>query len=74
MSVGRDDVSRVPANKRDMGMVFQAYSLFPHLTVLDNVAFGLKMRGQAKASSVLRGPPTCWTWSGLSAHTRQVRL
>ncbi|MBU8807629.1 ABC transporter ATP-binding protein [Mycolicibacterium goodii] len=42
------DVSSVPANKRDMGMVFQAYSLFPHLTVLDNVAFGLKMRGKAK--------------------------
>lgn len=42
------DVSSVPANKRDMGMVFQAYSLFPHLTVLDNVAFGLKMRGKSK--------------------------
>lgn len=39
------DITGVPANKRDMGMVFQAYSLFPHLTVLDNVAFGLKMRG-----------------------------
>lgn len=42
------DISRVPANKRDIGMVFQAYSLFPHLTVRDNVAFGLKMRGMAK--------------------------
>ncbi|GAS99810.1 sulfate/thiosulfate import ATP-binding protein CysA 2 [Mycolicibacterium canariasense] len=42
------DISRVPANKRDIGMVFQAYSLFPHLTVRDNVAFGLKMRGIAK--------------------------
>lgn len=45
VSVDGRDISRVPANKRDIGLVFQAYSLFPHLTVLDNVAFGLKMRG-----------------------------
>jgi len=43
--VGGKDVTRVSANKRDMGMVFQAYSLFPHLTAIDNVAFGLKLRG-----------------------------
>jgi putative spermidine/putrescine transport system ATP-binding protein len=43
--VGDQDVTSVPANKRDMGMVFQAYSLFPHLTALDNVAFGLQLRG-----------------------------
>ncbi len=49
ISVGGKDLSRVPANKRDMGMVFQAYSLFPHLTVLDNVAFGLKLRGRSRA-------------------------
>ena len=42
------DITRVPANKRDMGMVFQAYSLFPHLTVQDNVAFGLRLRGVDK--------------------------
>jgi putative spermidine/putrescine transport system ATP-binding protein len=46
--VGGKDLTRVPANKRDMGMVFQAYSLFPHLTVLDNVAFGLKLRGRSR--------------------------
>jgi putative spermidine/putrescine transport system ATP-binding protein len=43
--VNGKDITRVPANKRDMGMVFQAYSLFPHLTVAENVAFGLKLRG-----------------------------
>src|SRR3954471_19918244 len=48
ISVGGKDLSRVPANKRDMGVVFQAYSLFPHLTVLDNVAFGLKLRGRSR--------------------------
>ncbi|PSL53411.1 putative spermidine/putrescine transport system ATP-binding protein [Saccharothrix carnea] len=38
------DITRVPANKRDMGMVFQAYSLFPNMTVTQNVAFGLRLR------------------------------
>jgi putative spermidine/putrescine transport system ATP-binding protein len=43
--VNGKDITGVPANKRGMGMVFQAYSLFPHLTVAENVAFGLKLRG-----------------------------
>ncbi|MFJ5309151.1 ABC transporter ATP-binding protein [Streptomyces sp. NPDC088350] len=38
------DVTGVPAHRRDAGMVFQSYSLFPHLNALDNVAFGLRMR------------------------------
>ncbi|WP_200300612.1 ABC transporter ATP-binding protein [Streptomyces adelaidensis] len=42
--VDGDDVTRVPAHRRDAGMVFQSYSLFPHLSALDNVAFGLRMR------------------------------
>ena len=50
MSVGGKDLTRVPASKRDMGMVFQAYSLFPHMTVIDNVAFGLKLRGRDGAA------------------------
>src|SRR4249919_1583165 len=45
--VDGQDVSRVPANKRDMGMVFQSYSLFPTMTAQDNVAFGLRMRGES---------------------------
>ena len=47
--VGGKDITNVPANKRDMGMVFQAYSLFPHMTALDNVAFGLKVRRMSSA-------------------------
>jgi len=44
VEVGGKDLTRVPSNKRDMGMVFQAYSLFPHLTARQNVEFGLQMR------------------------------
>jgi putative spermidine/putrescine transport system ATP-binding protein len=43
--VAGQDVSGLPTNKRDMGMVFQAYSLFPHMTARQNVAFGLRLRG-----------------------------
>src|SRR5207248_9802905 len=45
--VAGEDVTRLPTNKRDMGMVFQAYSLFPHMTARQNVAFGLRLRGVA---------------------------
>jgi putative spermidine/putrescine transport system ATP-binding protein len=45
------DVSGVPAARRDMGMVFQSYSLFPNMSALDNVGFGLRMR---KANAAVR--------------------
>ncbi|MGH6896595.1 MAG: ABC transporter ATP-binding protein [Geminicoccaceae bacterium] len=44
------DITHTPASRRDMGMVFQAYSLFPHLTARDNVAFGLRLRRLAGAA------------------------
>jgi putative spermidine/putrescine transport system ATP-binding protein len=53
------DVTPLPAYRRDIGLVFQTYALFPHLSVLDNVAFGLKQRGmrsaerRAKATAML---------------------
>jgi putative spermidine/putrescine transport system ATP-binding protein len=43
------DITQMPASRRDMGMVFQAYSLFPHLTARDNVAFGLRLRRKSGA-------------------------
>jgi putative spermidine/putrescine transport system ATP-binding protein len=50
---GRDVVG-VPTHRRDVGMVFQAYSLFPHLTVRQNVEFGLRMRRVDKAARAAR--------------------
>src|ERR1700742_4169087 len=51
VTVNGRDVSGRPAAKRDMGMVFQSYSLFPNMSALDNVGFGLRMR---KANATVR--------------------
>ena len=48
------DFSRVPIHKRGFGYVFQSYALFPHLTVYDNVAFGLKERKTGKQETYQR--------------------
>lgn len=53
-----EDVVDVPVNKRDIGMVFQAYSLFPHLTAQENVEFGLRMRAVAAAERRRRAAET----------------
>ena len=46
---GEKRINDVPAHKRDIGMVFQNYAIFPHLTVRENVAYGLKARKVPKA-------------------------
>ncbi|MEP6721096.1 MAG: ABC transporter ATP-binding protein [Variovorax sp.] len=43
------DVAQLPPEERDIGMVFQSYALFPHMTVAGNLAFGLEMRGKPRA-------------------------
>jgi len=48
------DITNLPPQKRGFGMVFQHYALFPHMSVEDNVAFGLEARGVAKATRVER--------------------
>ena len=52
--VGGVAYDNVPAHKRDMGLVFQDYALFPHLTVADNIAFGLRLRRIAPADVASR--------------------
>ena len=47
--VGGDDISLKPPHQRDIGLVFQNYALFPHMSVAQNVAFGLEMRGMGKS-------------------------
>jgi len=64
------DVSPVPASKRDMGMVFQSYSLFPNMSALDNVAFGLRMRG-ARTAGRRRQAAELLDMVGLAAQARQ---
>lgn len=54
IEIGGRDVTALPTNKRDLGMVFQAYSLFPHMTARQNVEFGLEMRRQDKATRAKR--------------------
>jgi putative spermidine/putrescine transport system ATP-binding protein len=49
VTVDGKDISPVPAAKRDMGMVFQSYSLFPNMSALENVGFGLRMRKMRSA-------------------------
>jgi putative spermidine/putrescine transport system ATP-binding protein len=46
--VGGHDVTHTPVHRRDMGMIFQSYALFPHRTVAENVGFGLRMRGMGR--------------------------
>jgi len=52
--IGEKDITNVPANRRDMGMVFQAYSLFPNMTAQENVAFGLRVRKAPAAQRAKR--------------------
>ena len=50
VSINAADVTHVPTHLRNIGMVFQNHALFPHMTIFDNVGFGLRMRGVSRAN------------------------
>jgi spermidine/putrescine ABC transporter ATP-binding subunit len=54
--IGGQSVVNVPPNHRSIGMVYQNYALFPHMTVAENIAFGMKMRGFSRAEIAQRIP------------------
>jgi spermidine/putrescine transport system ATP-binding protein len=51
---GDTEVTNVPPHRRDVNTVFQSYALFPHLSVADNIAFGLRRKGMKKAEAAAR--------------------
>src|SRR3989454_842772 len=68
--IGEEDVTRLMANRRSIGFVFQNYALFPHLSVFDNVAYGLRVRGVAVAE-VARRVGEVLAMVGLARHEGQ---
>ena len=65
--VDGQDITALPANQRQLGMVFQAYSLFPNMTAADNVRFGLRVR-KVDAAEQKRRVDSMLDLVGLSAH------
>jgi ABC-type Fe3+/spermidine/putrescine transport system ATPase subunit len=67
---GGQDVTALPANQRNIGFVFQNYALFPHLSVFENVAYGLRVRGQATAA-IARSVGDVLALVGLAGYEQQ---
>jgi len=71
--VGDRDVALLPPERRGMAMVFQSYALWPHMSVLQNIGYGLKLRGAARteiaAKVAARPSATRWRWPPDSAVT-----
>ena len=70
ISIGGKDVTRLPASQRNIGFVFQNYALFPHLSIFENVAYGLRVRGQAEGE-ITRAVGEVLELVGLAGYERQ---
>ena len=58
VSINGENLTSVPAYRRNIGMVFQAYSLFPNMTVAENISYGLRMRGQSSKRRRMKSDET----------------
>ena len=68
--IGEEDVTDLMANRRNIGFVFQNYALFPHLSVFENVAYGLRVKGMLKAE-IEKSVTEVLTLVGLKGYGRQ---
>ena len=71
--IGGEDVTVLSAAERDVSMVFQSYALFPHMTVLENVCYGLRASGMRKAPATTWRRRN-WRWSVSPATARACRV
>ena len=69
--IGGEDVTRLMANERNIGFVFQSYALFPHLAVFENVAYGLRVQRQREAE-IARAVGEVLELVGLAGYDRQM--
>ena len=69
--IGGQDVTRLMANQRSIGFVFQSYALFPHLTVFENVAYGLRVQRHAE-TEIARAVDEVLDLVGLAGYDRQM--
>jgi ABC-type Fe3+/spermidine/putrescine transport system ATPase subunit len=67
---GGEEVTGTPANQRNIGFVFQNYALFPHLTIFENVAYGMRVRGEP-AVAIARAVGEVLALVGLAGHEQQ---
>ncbi len=73
VSIAGEDVTGLPAEKRNVNTVFQSYALFPHLSVLDNVAFGPRMRGMGRAARLSKARELLEPGAAVRCRSAQTR-
>jgi ABC-type Fe3+/spermidine/putrescine transport system ATPase subunit len=70
---GAHDITAIPPQRRGFGMVFQQYALFPHMSVAENIAFGLEARGVARQQRLERAKQALWRVGLAEAGPRSVQ-